>query len=372
MKKFSYIDLFAGAGGWSLGFEATGFLHSRMYDFNRSACDTAVANFGNIVECVDLGRHLDLSFPEVDIVVGSPPCQGFSNEGKKNADDPRNSLVWSFLDIIDRIKPRIWVFENVPGFQRSYGGRWFKAMAERLNNSPYLWSYGILNAADYGVPQHRKRFVILASRDFTPHLPTPTHIDGGRIFGESFHINLWDAISDLPVPTQGDRVGEFEYGLPPNCAYQKLMRSGSKKIFNHTAQKHSKRVLEKIMAVPMGGNMSSFIDAYEENLTHYEGGYRRATKDRPSWTAYWTRGMTSIHPEQHRFLTPRECARIQSFPDRHQFVGTTIENYTQICNAVPPLLSEAIARQILMQLNDAKTYKRESKSRETVGQAVNS
>jgi DNA (cytosine-5)-methyltransferase 1 len=355
MKKISYIDLFAGAGGWSLGFEAAGYFHSRMYDFNRSACDTAVANFGNIVECVDLGNHLDLSFPEVDVVVGSPPCQGFSNEGKKNADDPRNSLVWSFLDIVDQIKPNVWIFENVPGFQRSYGGRWFNAMADRLNKSEYFWSYGILNTADFGVPQHRKRFVIIASKSFKPMMPAPTHSGGGKLFGESEHVSLWEAISDLPVPIPGDRIGEFSYELEAGNAYQTLMRLESEKIYNHTAQKHSARVLEKIMAVPMGGNMSSFIDSYEENSTHYEGGYRRAKKERPSWTAYWTRGMTSIHPEQHRFLTPRECARIQSFPDRHQFKGTTIENYTQICNAVPPLLAKAIATQVARQLTEAAT-----------------
>jgi DNA-cytosine methyltransferase len=356
MNKYSFIDLFAGAGGWSLGFEAAGFFHSHMYDFNRSACETAVANFGNIVQCADLSQHADICFPDVDIVVGSPPCQGFSNEGKKNPDDPRNSLVWSYLDIIDRLKPRNWVFENVPGFQRSYGGRWFKMLSERLNQTNYKWTCGILNAADYGVPQHRKRFVIIASLDFSPILPPPTHTDSGRIFGERPYVSLWDAISDLPVAVQGDRIGEFDYGLPASCEYQKLMRFGSKKIFNHSAQKHSARVLEKITAVPMGGNMSSFIDSYEENATHYAGGYRRATKEKPSWTAYWTRGMTSIHPEQHRFLTPRECARIQSFPDRHKFMGTTIENYTQICNAVPPLLAEAIARQILRQLGETENF----------------
>lgn len=348
---YSFFDLFAGAGGWSLGFGNAGFSHASMYDFNRSACDTALRNFGDIVECVDLGAHQDLNFPDVDVVVGSPPCQGFSNEGKKNPDDPRNSLVWAFLDIVERLKPRVWIFENVPGFQRSYGGRWFKAVASRLDESKYKWTHGILDAANYGVPQHRKRFVIIASRDFKPVLPSPSHTEGGRLFGELPYVTLWDAISDLPVPTMGDRIGDFEYSLSPNCKYQSLMRSGSSQITNHTAQKHSARVLEKIMSVPIGGNMASFIEAYEENSTHYEGGYRRAVKDKPSYTAYWTRGMTSIHPEQHRFLTPRECARIQSFPDRHHFMGTTIENYTQICNAVPPLLAEAIAKQVFSQLN---------------------
>ncbi len=353
MDKLSYIDLFAGAGGWSTGFEAAGYDHVRMYDHNESACTTAEANFGKIVECVDLSKASKMTFPKVDIVVGSPPCQGFSNEGKKNPNDTRNSLVWSFLDVIDQVAPRAWVFENVPGFQKSYGGRWFGEISERLDASGYHWRHFILDAAAYGVPQHRKRFIILASKDFIPVAPEPTHAKEQGLFCQKVFVNLWDAISDLPSPLQGDRDGTFDYSTPPTSEYQSLMRLGAAMIYNHTAQKHSERVLEKIRAVPMGGDMSHFMEDFEENAVHYMGGYRRAPKNRPSWTAYWTRGMTSIHPTEHRFLTPRECARIQSFPDRFRFHGKTIENYTQVCNAVPPLLAEAIARSLANQTKSA-------------------
>ena len=101
----TYLDLFAGAGGWSIGFKEAGYQHAGMYDFNESACRTAAHNFGDLVHHVDLSRHDDLRFPEVDVVCGSPPCQGFSNEGYKQVDDPRNSLVWSYLEIIRRIRP---------------------------------------------------------------------------------------------------------------------------------------------------------------------------------------------------------------------------------------------------------------------------
>lgn len=353
MPNYSYLDLFAGAGGWSVGFEAAGYEHARMYDHNESACETAKANFGPVVECVDLSRPERFEFPNVDVVVGSPPCQGFSNEGKKNPDDSRNSLVWSFFDIIEKISPKAWVFENVPGFQRSYRGRWFEAVASRLNSSGYLWNHFILDAASFGVPQHRKRFVILASKDFRPVAPAPTHAKNSGLFGERPFVTLWDAISDLPVPIPGDRDGTFDYPADPKTEYQRFARAGASKIFNHTAQRHSGRVLDKIMAVPAGGDMASFMDEYSENAVHYMGGYRRAPKDRPSWTAYWTRGMTSIHPVQHRFLTPRECARIQSFPDRFRFHGSTIENYTQVCNAVPPLLAKAVADALAEQMDRA-------------------
>ncbi len=351
-KKISFMDLFAGAGGWSVGFERAGFHHAQMYDFNESACVTAKANFGDIVQCVDLSQHSKLAFPDVDVLVGSPPCQGFSNEGKKDANDPRNSLVWSFLDIIEKLSPNFWVFENVPGFKRSYGGRYFDELAKRLNSSGYLWQDFILDSADFGVPQHRKRFVILACKDFRPKAPEPTHVFQGSLTGELPYVSLWDAISDLPVPVMGDRVGLFDYAVESENYYQKLMRSDSRRIHNHSAQKHSERVLEKIRHVPIGGNMQCIVDRFEENAVKYEGGYRRAVKNRPSYTAYWTRGMTSIHPEQDRFLTPRECARIQSFPDSHIFHGTTIQNYTQICNAVPPLLAYAIANSIAKQISE--------------------
>jgi DNA-cytosine methyltransferase len=347
MNGIRFIDLFAGAGGWTRGFTEAGFEHVGMYDFNESACRTATANFGSdVVHCVDLGSIDSSEFPTVDVVLGSPPCQGFSNEGKKDPDDPRNSLVWSYLDHVERIRPEVWVFENVPGFARSYGGRWFKAMAERLNRSDYTWTHGILDAADFGVPQHRQRFVMIASRVGSISLPAPTHGAERGLFDLKPFTTLRDAIQDLPQPVLGDRIGTHAYPSAKLCAYAAEMRSGSVEIRNHTAQNHSERVLEKIRAVPVGGGMSELVGVFEENAVRYEGGYRRAPWDRPSWTAYWTRGMTSIHPEQHRFLTPRECARIQSFPDRHTFAGSTIENYTQVCNAVPPLLARAIASAI--------------------------
>lgn len=350
MKNYSFFDLFSGAGGWSVGFEQAGFKHAAMYDFNASACKTAFHNFGNIVNCVDLSHHKEIEFPEVDIICGSPPCQGFSNEGKKLIDDPRNNLIWSFLDIIRKVKPRVWIFENVPGFKRSYKGYYYNLLLKELNTLDYKWKDFILDAADYGVPQNRQRFFLIAAKDFEPSIPIPTHDSSLNLLGRKKHVTLWEAISDLPEPPLGDKIGEYEYINTPLNEYQELIRINSNRIYNHTTQNHSKRVLEKIKSVPIGGDMSSIVASFSENKVHYCGGYRRAVKNRPSYTAYWTRGMTSIHPTQHRFLSPRECARIQSFPDKFIFHGTTIENYTQVCNAVPPLISRSIALRVLEDL----------------------
>lgn len=341
-----YLDVFAGAGGWSVGLESMGWRHLAMYDVNSSACRTARANFGAIVFEVDLRGHKEIQFPSVDVVVGSPPCQGFSNEGRKNINDVRNNLLWDFLDLIDAVQPQVWVLENVPGLKRLHNGELYGRLLDRLKSMDYCSVDFLLDASDFGVPQTRERFFVVGSKLGTFKAPEGAYSSNGTLFAPNRKVTLWDAISDLPRPKIGERIGSFEYDLPAANNYQISMRRGATRIFNHTTQRHSGRVLEKIRKIPSGGDMSKLVGLFAENQVHYCGGYRRAQKNKPSWTAYWTRGMTSIHPEQDRFLSPRECARIQSFPDRFVFHGTTIENYTQVCNAVPPLLAEAIGRSI--------------------------
>lgn len=348
--SLTYLDLFSGAGGWACGLEMAGLKHAGSYDINESACRTAGANLGKAVFCVDLRKFintLDGKYPQPDLIVGSPPCQGFSNEGYKRKEDPRNSLVWTYLDIVEKLAPKVWIFENVPGFQRLYNGSYYEEFTQRLNSMSYYWHTFLLDASQYGVPQKRIRFFAIAAKDFQPEKPEPTHSINREIYGTAEAISLWEAIADLPKVGIGEKVGIFDYDKLPECGYQSWVREGSHRLENHTTQKHSQRVLEKISAVPIGGGMESLVGKYQENKVAYCGGYRRALKEQPSYTAYWTRGMTSIHPEENRFLSPRECARIQSFPDRFIFHGTTIENYTQICNAVPPLVARAYGRYLL-------------------------
>ena len=345
--SLTYIDLFGGAGGWSLGLGLAGLSHVASYDWDEAACETTRANLGGHVSRVDLATINPDALPDAELIVGSPPCQGFSNEGYKRSDDPRNGLVQTFLDIVIACQPSMWVFENVPGFQKRGGGSHFDAFKAKLDASGYSWDWWLLDASDYGVPQHRKRFVAMGALDLRPTPPPPTHADPPTLTARTPHISLWEAISDLPEVPPGERVGVFDYDRPSESEYQVWARRESRKIFNHTTQSHSERVLEKIRRIPEGSGMETLVGAYPENRVKYEGGYRRARKETPSFTAYWTRGMTSIHPTQHRFLSPRECARLQSFPDSYVFHGATIQNYTQVCNAVPPLLAQAIGQHIL-------------------------
>lgn len=341
----TFIDLFAGSGGWTLGLEMAGLHHLASLDVDPVACATAKHNVSGEVFCASITDppHSLLAL-QPDIVVGSPPCQGFSNQGKKVADDPRNSLVWSFLDMIDHFRPKAWVFENVPGFARLYKSRYLREVLERLSDSDYSVAYSILNAADFGVPQNRRRFFLAGTRvSVSVPSPTQSHSADEDLLTQDLlkPVSIWDAIGDLPEVGIGEREGCFPYSTTPFSDYQVWARAGSKEVRQHTTQKHSQRVLEKIQKVGHGESMAVFLEDYEENTTDYMGGYRRARPDSPSYTAYWTRGMTSIHPFQDRFLSPRECARIQSFPDSFEFLGKSIENYRLICNAVPPLLSRA-------------------------------
>lgn len=338
----TYIDLFGGAGGWSVGLANAGWTNLGLYENNAAACETAKSNFAFPVHNADLQNFENIDFPQVDFVVGSPPCQGFSNEGYKRKDDIRNNLVFIYYEIIKKIMPDAFIFENVPGFQRLYKGIFYKQFVQLFSDLGYNLTDGILNVSEYGVPQNRKRFVAIGSLRQKISFPNETHCNEPGLFKRKPLVTLWDAISDLPLVQHGERKGIFDYPGAPQNPYQEIMRKGSSRVFNHTTQAHSQRVLEKISAVPIGGNMKSIVGSFDENRTHYEGGYRRAVKEEPSYTAYWTRGMTSIHPELNRFLSPRECARIQSFPDRFVFKGNTIEHYTQICNAVPPIFAECL------------------------------
>jgi DNA (cytosine-5)-methyltransferase 1 len=350
----SFVDLFSGAGGWTVGLHEAGLSHLASIDSDPEACRTASAHSPGSVYCASVLEPPDEFLAlRPRVVVGSPPCQGFSTQGRKREHDPRNTLVWSFLDLIEHFKPDVWVFENVPGFASMYGGKFIAGVRERLQSMvEYSTSESLLDASEFGVPQRRLRFFLAGTRlSQAAPVPQPTHGEPSLFSSRIVRpISLWDAIADLPAVGIGERDGVFPYEQAPSSDFQQWVRAGSTQVTNHTTQKHSERVLEKIRQVPPGKNMGVFVGAYAENAVSYMGGYRRAVPDKPSYTAYWTRGMTSIHPFEDRFLSPRECARIQSFPDRVHFTEGSISNYRLVCNAVPPLLACAWGASIVNHL----------------------
>ena len=358
-RKLRFIDLFAGAGGLSVGFEqlsACRFAAVWANDFNKYAADTYTRNFG--IHCqsgdiVDILRNPETTIPQADIVVGGPPCQGFSLLNKLRADDPRKKLWIPFMEVIDRSNARVFVMENVPqllgSLEHSEILVWAKARGFTV------WS-DLLLAADYGVPQLRRRAIIVGSKDTDPALyfpPVRTHYNPRKrpeqlaLYGAAYSPDAqpWrtvrDAVADLPAPV-GTAVREQE---PPFDL--------------HFGRNPTAKSIARYKAIPMEGMNRFDLQKNAPDLTpecwirKKSGGtdlFGRLWWDRPAFTIrtefFKPEKGRYLHPEQHRPITHREAARFQSFPDEFIFTGTKVEIAKQIGNAVPPLLGAAIAKTV--------------------------
>lgn len=351
-RKLRVIDLFAGAGGFTLGMCNTGkFEPVFANDFNAYATKTYNANFGD--HCLhgdinDLLGNDSFKFPEADIVIGGPPCQGFSPLNKQREGDPRKQLWRAFMEVVRRVRPIAFVMENVPELLASAEFRDIKTHAESMG---YFITADILNAADYGVPQRRKRAIVLAGRSCRFPLPTPSHSNPQRPL-TLFNNGLlpWEtvgrAIEDLPEPAGIDiRIGSVS---PP--------------LDLHFGRTPTQKSIARYRCVPEGGNRFD-LQKKRPDLTpscwirKKSGGtdlFGRLWRDRPAFTIrtefFKPEKGRYLHPEQHRPITHREAARLQSFPDSFIFLGTKIEVAKQIGNAVPPLLAKKVAEVLLQHL----------------------
>ncbi len=351
-RKFRVIDLFAGAGGFTLGLCNTGkFEPVFANDFNAYAAKTYNANFGD--HCLhgdinDLLANSSFKFPEADIVIGGPPCQGFSPLNKQREGDPRKQLWRAFMEVVRRVKPIVFVMENVPELLASGEFNDIRTDAESMG---YLLTADILNAADYGVPQRRKRAILLASRVGRILPPTPTHANPQKT-PTLFQNGLlpWETVGrateDLPEPEGIDiRVGT----VPPPLDL-------------HFGRTPTPKSLARYRCVQEGGNRFD-LQKKRPDLTpscwlkKKTGGtdlFGRLWRDRPAFTIrtefFKPEKGRYLHPTQHRPITHREAARLQSFPDSFTFLGTKIEIAKQIGNAVPPLLAQRIAEVLLRHL----------------------
>ncbi|RVY73355.1 DNA cytosine methyltransferase [Helicobacter pylori] len=282
---------------------------------------------------------------EINMIIGGPPCQGFSNKGKNlGLKDPRNFLFLEYIEIIKAIKPEIFIIENVKNLISCAKGYFLEEIKERLNALGYQLSYQILNAKDYGVPQNRERaFIVGASRfSFDFNLLEPSQ-----------SVNIQDAISDLAYLCSNEGAFESDYLNPIQSSYQALMRKNSPKLYNHQATNHSQAALEKLKLI----NKEQGKECLPKNL-HGKQQFKSAwghlnwNKISPTIdTRFDTPSNgTNSHPELHRSITPREAARIQSFSDTYIFYGNKTSVCKQIGNAVPPLLALALGKAILKSL----------------------
>lgn len=354
-KKYVVLDLFCGAGGLSRGFIDAGFLVKLGVDFDDVALKTFEKNHegakGLKLDLFNLDNvniikdFFDKNNCKLDVLVGGPPCQGFSLAGPRQIDDSRNKLYQAMVMTARILRPRVVVLENVPGMIQLHGGLVKDKIISDFTNLGYkMGEPKILYAPDFGVPQIRKRVVFVgllgASEEFS--YPTP-------ILKSEDYITCEQAIGDLPalIDIVGDKVQE--YTCSPMSQYQEIMRLGSSAIYNHEGTIHDAKTKKFIRMVPEGKNYKALPAEYAGIYKYHEALTRYHSK-KPSLTIN-TGHRSHFHYKWDRIPTVRESARLQSFADNFIFYGTKTQQYRQVGNAVPPLLGKAIALEILKWLN---------------------
>lgn len=347
MSKWNVIDLFCGAGGLSYGFEKAGFNVLLGIDNDAKALETFELNHNGAKSiCGDITNitykdHIAplLGDKRIDVIIGGPPCQGFSLSGPRNFNDPRNKLYLSYIRLVEEIQPRAFVIENVPGLVGLFNGEVKDNIIRTFSEMGYEVKYKILCAADYGVPQNRKRVVFVGVKgENTFEYPT--------IQAEQVTCEM--ALSDLPplVDVLGEDVQKYE--TVPQNAYQMLMRERSNEVRNHVAASHSEKVQHIISLVPDGGNYKDLPAEFRESR-NFHVAWTRFNSQKPAPTID-TGHRHHFHYKYNRVPTVRECARIQSFPDDFIFLGNKTQQFRQVGNAVPPVMAQRIADQMVQLL----------------------
>jgi DNA (cytosine-5)-methyltransferase 1 len=376
------IDLFCGAGGITEGFHQAGYVSMYGNDAMPEAIQTFALNHPSAIadprsiEQTDPGKirqELSMQPGDLDVLVGGPPCQGFSiNAPDRFLNDPRNKLFKQFERFVEEFRPKAFVFENVPGLLSMDDGNVFKQIVAIFTALGYHVTAKILFAAHYGAPQERWRLILLGSLLGEIKHPEPTHYAVGRANFRggntmTFQLDAADRGRLLPTVTVGDAIGDLPrlemgegaeilgYTKDPHSPYSETMRNPTGVTFNHFAAKLSKQNAERMKHVKPGG---SWRDIPHELLpkgmqsarkSDHTKRYGRLKSDGLSGTVltkcdpHWG---TVFLPDQERTLTVREAARLQSFPDTYKFLGSRVSQYVQVGNAVPVVMAKAIADQI--------------------------
>lgn len=335
------LDLFCGCGGLSLGFEKAGINILLGIDAWQDAITTFNYNHKNSKGlCADLSTlnpkdiESNLNGANVDLIIGGPPCQGFSVAGKRIIDDERNMLYKNFVRFVDYFKPKAFVMENVPNILSIGGGIVRDSIVKDFSDLGYKVVYQVLIASDYGTPQNRRRAFFVGLKNGSTFY-----------FPEKSVTNLttsFEALSDLP---EYSLKNGSNYTIAPNCSYQKLMRIKSSKVFNHEITEHNEKTKQIIALVPDGGNYKDLPQELQGTRKVHIA-WTRLNSLKPSFTID-TGHRHHFHYKWNRIPTVRESARIQSFPDDFIFLGSKTSQYKQVGNAVPPLMAEAIAKKIM-------------------------
>jgi DNA (cytosine-5)-methyltransferase 1 len=363
-KKPTVVDLFCGAGGLSHGFMQAGYDVRFGSDIDQTFGQTFMASHpgakfsASPIQQLSAQKILsdaNLREGELDVLVGGPPCQGYSvyNHGR-GEHDPRAGLFKEYLRIVRALRPKWLVMENVTGLTSISGGKLIKVIVDEIKAAGYPdVDYQILKAEHYGVPQERRRVVFLANRIGLPiEFPKPTH-DGDRFA----FTTVWDAIGDLPAVFEQWQFREgAHYETQPQNPYQKSMRKNAEIVQNHFGPRLSKTNLERVRYIPQGGSWRDVpVDLLPEGMKKAKRSDHTKRYGRPKPTDLACTILTKcdihwgayIHPVQNRAFTVREAARLQSFPDDFVFHGSMTEQFVQVGNAVPPMMAKQVALKVL-------------------------
>lgn len=360
MAKYDVIDLFAGCGGFSVGFENANFNIVKAVEIDNQIAETYKYNhtntqlFANDIGEIDSEQYFHKN--ESDVIIGGPPCQGFSMAGARIRhntflDDPRNYLFKHYVNVVRIVRPKIFLFENVKGILTMRGGKIFDEIIKTFSDETlfdgdkYNLHYKVVKAVEFGIPQKRERVVLIGmlNRDFDiDELFDKTKAQLQKEKPHFFDsVNVWQAISDLGNPTE---CGEIRVGKSISN-FQETLHNGTGVTYNHIKTRHSAKATHRMEQIEGGENYTKLDEPIH---SVHSGSYGRLEKDKPAATIT-TRfdtpsGGRFTHPEENRTITPREAARIQSFPDSFKFYGTKSSICKQIGNAVPPKLSFFLAK----------------------------
>jgi DNA (cytosine-5)-methyltransferase 1 len=385
-REYSVVDLFGAPGGLSLGFKMSGYFKilacvdndpvaAATYAYNLNEAKVITSE---IQKAYAFLYEIKKNWGEIDVVMGGPPCPGFSVVGRvkiaslartgkwnhlknthpKFIDDPRNDLYKYFVRVVKKLRPKFFVMENVFGMVSHGGGETVKRVLKDFARIGYATEWRVLNAANYGVPQKRKRIFFVGNRLGLPNpFPAPTHSLSAENSDEGSGLKktptVWDAIGDLPRLHAGEGEEMAPYDRNPFTDYQRWARSGSRYVFNHVARPHSERDLRLFRHMREGMRWAELplrlrmMYGYRDDV--FRDRMKRLHRNKPAWTitAHLAKdGYAYIHPTQDRTITVREAARLQSFPDTFIFYGPLTAQFKQVGNAVPPLLAMAVGNEI--------------------------
>lgn len=355
--KHTVIDLFSGCGGLSLGFDQAGFEIVSAYDSWFPAVETYRLNFSHpIVQC-KLSPSTELE--TADVIIGGPPCQGFSSAGLRRAGDDRNTLISVFSSLIQRVKPKVFVFENVEGFLTGQEGHFVFELLDPLISAGYRIHLRKINVSNFGIPQHRKRVLVVGGLGWDPTFPMHTHSSLGApgatlLNGPKmpFSPSLGQAVADLPPATPKVRSAiasqfDHEFSLFSQSDQERasLLKPGQRmcdlpeKLWHESYKKRANRRVSDGTPTERRGGAPS--------------GLRRLSAGEPSKAITGGALREFVHPSEDRPLTIRECARLQTFPDAFKFKGTQREKIQMVGNAVPPRLARLVAESLALDLANA-------------------